>query len=1075
MKSFEPFRLDFLNQCLWRGETRVPLMPKPFAVLRYLVDHPGRLITYDELLGAVWPDTFVQPEILRRYILEIRRALGDDAEAPTFIQTFPKRGYQFMVPVIDDEAAGAERTAPGVSSALVGRKQVLADLQRFLTAALTGRRQIVFLIGEPGIGKTSIVDAFQRTSAASGVAAIRGQSFEGFGGKEAYYPLLEAFGQLAQGTHRALLVNTLTAVAPTWLIQFPSLVRPEQQVSLQREIVGATRERMVRELCEALEVITRTVPLVVVLEDLHWVDHSTLDVLSALARRREPARLLLVGTFRPADLILIDSPLKTLKQDLVVHRLSHELELEQLEQADVAAYLAAEFTPGDLPADLASLIHRHSDGNPLFMTAMLDHLVRRRILAQSDGRWRVTVPLEEVDPGVPETLKQMLEMQMQHLSEAEQQVLKCASVAGQRFSAWAIGAMQGSDVSIVESMCDALADRQQFLRASGSRELPDGTVTTEYQFRHALYRDVLYRRLNPTVRLTFHRRLAEGLERLTTPVEPELAAQIASHFEESHEFERVIRYLILTAQNATRRYSHRQAIEVLEHAQGILPKVRGDRISLEFQLLERIGNAYYALGDMERSAATYETMAARAAEAGLLAAQAEALMRAGHPAESIPFFLRAVELDPGLAVVYTALSRIYSNIGEIDRANEYARLAYERRAQASERDRLSITYQYHFEVTGDQTLATETLEIWKRSFPGEFQPVNSLTLVHNFLGRFERAIEEGEEAVRRNPSHGYPYSNLAHAYRGAGRLDDAQRTADRAVELEVETLPTRRLLYQLAVMDGDDASAMRHFAWARGKPREFDMIGARAQASGWFGRLREARELYKDVDRAAALRSLPEAGTNHLAWAASMELTFGCTDQARDLARRVLDRAPSYDGSLRAAFVLAMTGSVDDAQRVVNRLTAAHPDHTFINFLLAPIVRAAIELGREQPDRALEQLKPVERYELGFLAAFAPIYLRGQAYLMLGAGQEAAGEFQRVRDHRGTDPFSPFHAVAALGIARGCALAGDLEGSREAYEQFFAAWAHADPDIPILINGREEYGRLAAGTKPPVTSPISGR
>jgi len=147
------------------------------------------------------------------------------------------------------------------------------------------------------------------------------------------------------------VVNTLATNAPTWLIQFPSLVRPEQKAALQREILGATRERMVRELCEALEVITETAPLGLILEDLHWVDRSALDIISAIARRREPAKLLVVGTFCPADLILSQSPLKALKQDLLLHRLSHEVELERLRESDVADYVAAEFAPGDLPTD----------------------------------------------------------------------------------------------------------------------------------------------------------------------------------------------------------------------------------------------------------------------------------------------------------------------------------------------------------------------------------------------------------------------------------------------------------------------------------------------------------------------------------------------------------------------------------------------------------------------------------------------------------------------------------------------------------------------------------------------------
>lgn len=1059
MKSFQPFRLDEVNQCLWRGNTRISLMPKPFAVLRYLVDNAGRLVSHEELLNAVWPDTFVQPEVLRRYILEIRRVLGDEADDPHFVETLPKKGYQFMA-VVTDTANSASGT-PFQLAKLVGRKSAFADLDRYLEKALHGQRQVVFVSGEAGIGKTSLVDAFQqRAEINPDVRVMRGQSVEGFGGKEAYYPIFEALAQLAKSAAGAEVVSALAKTAPTWMIQFPALVTSEQHLALQRETLGATRDRMVRELCEALEVITQAAPLIIILEDLHWVDHSTVDLISAIARRRAPAKLLLLGTFRPADLILYESPFKTLKQDLLLHHLCHELPLEPLNEPDVAEYLATEFSD-DLPPQLAAVIHRLSDGNPLFMTAMLDHLSHNGVLSQAEGRWRLTTTLEEVDPGVPETLRQMLELQLQYSSQDERQLLKCASVAGEHFSAWSIATMMERDPSEVEQQCAALAERQQFLKAIALRELPNGELTFDYEFRHALYREVLYRHLNPALRVKFHRLLAEGLERLRSTAEPDAAAEIALHFEEGRDYERAVHFLTVAADNATRRYAHREAIQALEHARQLLSKIGEERRQgLDVNLLEKIGDSYYALGDMERSAATYHIMATQAAQAGLLTVQANALMRLAHSAEAIPFFLKAIELDPKFAAAYVSLSRIYSNLGEVDRAREYARRAYEQLDHVTEREQLSIKYQYDYEVTGNQTDAAATLERWKRSFPEEFQPSNSLAFMHNVLGDFGRAVEEAQEAIRRNPSHGFPYSNLAHAYRGLGDFDAAKRTADQAVALNIETLPTRRLLYQLAIMTEDLKAAAEHVEWCRDKPREFEVVAARAHVAARSGKLRQARELYDESAAMAGLRNLADVGTNHLSSLTWTELVYGNSAAGIEGARRVLSRNPSYDPRLRVALTLSGTGFEDEAQAIVDELVKTHPNHTIINLVLVPIVKASIALARKKAAQAIEELKVVAPYELGFAAVLAPIYLRAQAYLMLGAGEEAVQEFQRLLDHRGSEPFSPFHSVAPLGLARAQAQMGDVEASSKNYESFISNWSNADDDIPVLVEAREEYRQL---------------
>src|SRR5271157_2181189 len=336
MKEFPPFRLDLVNQCLWRrgdetdGE-RILLAPTAFAMLRYLVEHAGRLVTQDELLDALWPDTFVQPEVLKSHIREIRSALCDDAKNARFIETLPRRGYQFIASVTDGSCKTnleADSPATGLSAAT----RNWTSCEDLYEGHSTASGNWCLSPASRAIGKTTLVDAFEHQAAADtpGLRIARGQCVEGYGGKEPYYPMLEALGQLCHGSAADSVVQVLAAQAPTWLVQFPALVKREQREKLQREIVGATRERMLREIADALETITAESPLLLWLSDLHWADPSTVDLLSVLARRRQPAKLLVLGTYRPVDVLVADHPLKGLKQDLVVHHLCHEIALGPL-------------------------------------------------------------------------------------------------------------------------------------------------------------------------------------------------------------------------------------------------------------------------------------------------------------------------------------------------------------------------------------------------------------------------------------------------------------------------------------------------------------------------------------------------------------------------------------------------------------------------------------------------------------------------------------------------------------------------------------------------------------------------
>jgi predicted ATPase/DNA-binding winged helix-turn-helix (wHTH) protein len=564
IRLFAPFRLDTENQCLWRSsdngsEQRVLLKPKAFEVLRYLIEHSGRLVTQDEILGAVWPDVFVQPGALKRHIFDIRSELGDDPKNPRFIETIPRRGYQFIAATHD--SAPSTRSVDGLAcSEIVGRSAGLAHLKSCLLKSLSGRRQIVFVTGEAGIGKSALVDEFQRQHAVSSLVRVaRGQCLEGYSGKEAYYPVLEALGSLCRGPEGEQTVQILAEHAPTWLVQFPFLLKRQQRDTLQREISGATGERMLRELADALELITASSPLLLILEDLHWVDHSTVDLISAIARGRGPARLMVVATLRSGDAALSDSPLSGLKQDLLLRQLCQELPLAPLSEAEIAEYLLNQSTQG-VPTGLVQLLYRYSEGNPLFLVAALQHLTRRGFLSRAAEGWKLNLPVEEIELEVPESLRTMIEAQLGRLDAEHRQVLEVASVAGTLFCSTLSARAGKIDPEVFELCCDRLSRQHQILRPVEPLTLPDGTTFHPYVFVHAFYREILYRGQSSGRRASLHLRFGEQLEQRAAQAPSEVVSALAHHFESGGDWPRAIKYLLLSNETA----AWQRALELTE-------------------------------------------------------------------------------------------------------------------------------------------------------------------------------------------------------------------------------------------------------------------------------------------------------------------------------------------------------------------------------------------------------------------------------------------------------------------------------------------------------------------------------
>jgi class 3 adenylate cyclase/predicted ATPase len=483
-------------------------------------------------------------------------------------------------------------------SSIVGREAELAQLHQWLEKALNGERRIVFVTGEPGIGKTTLLEAFLfgvRSREEFGVPKspkskvqgpkspntdprtpspepwfARGQCIEQYGPGEPYMPILEAFGRLCCTPEGKQVVTLLQQYAPTWLAQMPSLLTAAELEALQRTTQGATRERMLREMGEAIDVMTAERPLVLVLEDLHWSDVSTLELLALLARRREPARLLLIGTYRSSDLLSPDHPLKSGIQELRIHDLCTELALPPLSQDDIATYLQSRFAGRALPTTLPQVLYRRTEGHPFFLVTVVDDLVTQGLLVQTEQHLLVHGDIDAIVRQIPDSIRLLLTHQADRLLPLECRVLEAASVIGAEFATASLAAALEMDSEDVEEWCAGLAARQLFLQPAGFSEWPDGTASERYRFVHALSQQVWHERTGMIRRQRLHSRIAERHEAAYRNRTEEIAAELAVHFEQARDYARATRYLAQAAEGAIRRCAHEEAVTHLTKSLALL-------------------------------------------------------------------------------------------------------------------------------------------------------------------------------------------------------------------------------------------------------------------------------------------------------------------------------------------------------------------------------------------------------------------------------------------------------------------------------------------------------------------------
>ena len=438
-------------------------------------------------------------------------------------------------------------------------------------------------------------------------------------------------------------------------------------------------------------------------------------------------------------------------------------------------------------------------------------------------------------------------------------------------------------------------------------------------------------------------------------------------------------------------------------------------------------------------------------------------------AAAIPFFKRAIELDPKFALAYAWLGLVYVDIGEPSIAANYTRKAYELRDRTSESEKYFISARFHKEVAGNLETAEQSCKLWIQAYPRSSVPQDTLSgAIYPAVGQYEKGVEAGREAIRLNPDYFASYALLMFNYISLNRLDEAKTTYEQVLERKLNNPFFNVALYQIAFLQNDAAGMAQQVARSAGTPGpEDELFGMAADTVAYSGRLRDAREFsHRAVDSAERAEE-KEAAATYSAVSSLREALFGNADEARRRATLAIGRSAGRDVQYGAALALAYAADDKRAQTLADDLGKTFPEDTLVQFNFLPALRARLAVNRGNASEAIEILRAATPYELGQTTssiygwtALYPVFVRGEAYLAAHQGREAAAEFQNILDHRGVVINQPIGVLAHLQIGRAYVMQGDTSKAKTAYQDFLKLWKDADTDIPILKQARAEYAKL---------------
>ena len=1069
---FDIFELDPKSGELYKSGQRIVVQEQPLQVLRILLENAGAITTREEIQQQLWPnDTVVEfDHSINAAIKRLRVALGDSADNPKYIETIARRGYRLMVPVVRLDSTAGDPSGPGaVSSSHDGTGVQLQLEPASRTGTTVSHYRVLEVVGGGGMGVVykaedlklgrAVALKFLPDEVVSDPRALGRFEREARAASSLDHPNICSIYEFGEHEGRPFIVmqllqgQTLRDCLASGALKDASA----EQVSLDRLLDFA-------------------IQIAYGLEAAHeqGIVHRDIKPANIFITTKGVAKILDFGL---AKLPLVPSAVQARPAELGG---KDALDHRPARAAGTAAYMSPEQARGqqlDARTDLFSfglVLYEMATGKRAFTgdssAALRDAILNRASSPPAELNSELPTDLQDV---VQKCLQKDRNLRYQKAAEIRSDLERIKHEREGRGPRrrWAL--LATAALVVIALIAGGLywrARKANTLTEKDSIVLADFVNTTgDPVFDDALKLGLSVQlEQSPFLDLVSERKVNETLKLMGRSAGDRLTPEVARE-----ACQRIGGKAMLVGSIAGLGSQYVIGLKAVNCDTGDVLAETQQQAAGKEAVLKALDAAAVSvrskLGESLSSVQKYATPLAEATTPSLEALKAYSLGRKVNSAKgetaALPFYERAAELDPNFAMAYRAMAITYSNFNEFGRAAENSRKAYELREKVSERERFAIEASYYTHATGEREKAAQVYELWQQTYPRDFVPYANLGNISYYLGDWEKALEEARAAMRLEPNDVVNYANLIAGYVSLNRLDEAEAVYKQAEErkLESETLIQNR--YQLAFLKGDATLMAQLAAATMGKPGTEDLLlAAQADTEAWYGKLKNARELTRRAMDSARRNDAKEAAAMYQATAALREVESGNREQALADADAVVKLAPNHDVRAMAALALARAGDTAAAEKLVAELDDAFPLDTLVQRYWLPTIRAAVALLGKDPSQAVELLKMASTIELSqptnLTVALCPVYLRGEAYLMLNDGNAAATEFQKFIDHRGIVVNFPWGALARLQLARAQAMMGDKAAARQSYQDFLTLWKEADPDIPIYKQAQAEYARL---------------